>query len=102
MSATGRALLLTGVIIVVVAVAVVALVFVRRRLLDAGADSGRGATMSLHQIRVMRERGQIDDAEFARLKAVALAQWGSRGDDGGAAATDAETEGPEPVTPENH
>ena len=68
-----RAILWTAVVILAFVVAGIAIYVVRSRALKA--DTTRGdVPLSLHNLRQMRHRGEIDDAEMERLKTIVLAQ----------------------------
>jgi uncharacterized membrane protein len=64
--------LLAGVI-VLFGIAGLIVYFVRRRMMREEAAT-KAVPLTLHDVRVLRARGEIDDAEYERLKAVVLAQ----------------------------
>lgn len=75
LSATVRALLSAALLVVVVIIAALVLTMIRRRLLKGEMET-TPATLSLHEIRAMRQRGEISEDEFQQLRSAALAGWG--------------------------
>lgn len=74
--ATLRAVIWTGALIILLIATAVALRVIRRRLL--GGDSHTPIEfLPIHELRAMRARGEIDDAEFETLRSASLAQWGA-------------------------
>ncbi len=63
-----RTLLLIGVLIVVVVIASVGIMALRRRILNADTGGGIGGVLPLHELRAMKSRGEISEEEFLRLR----------------------------------
>lgn len=74
MSGAGRILLLSVALLVVIGSAVYGLLLLRRVLFGEDEDR-REHPLTLHEIRAMHARGDIDAMEFERLRSVALAEW---------------------------
>ncbi|MEM8834772.1 MAG: hypothetical protein AAGD00_03020 [Planctomycetota bacterium] len=47
---------------------------IRRRLFGESTESMRTPPLSLHEIRRMRDNGEIDEGEFERLKALIIGE----------------------------
>lgn len=75
MSQTIRILLWSGAMLAILLIAVTALAILRRRLFHGGGDPS-GGPLSLHELRAMHQRGELDDAEYEQLRRAALAEWG--------------------------
>lgn len=67
------AIVLMGVLILAFAVAGVAIYIVRSRALKADA-TGNEVPLTLHDLREMHGRGEIDDNELSRLKTIVTEQ----------------------------
>ncbi len=63
---------LIGLTLLVAVVGFVALMLLRKRFLVGGSDDS-GGFIPLHELRAMRDRGEIDADEYERLRAAALA-----------------------------
>ena len=71
--ATVLLVVLTAVVILAFVVAAIVIYVVRSRTLRTDATAG-DVPLTLHDLRGMRERGEIDDDEMARLRTIVLAQ----------------------------
>ena len=71
-----------------------ALWFTKRRLLGGDRTRRTGPSLTLGDLRSLRDHGHIDDEEYQKLRSATLAQWGvdARTD---ALGQDPSTQGPE-------
>jgi hypothetical protein len=67
------AIVLMGVLILAFAVAGIVIYIVRSRALKADA-AGNEVPLTLHDLREMHKRGEIDDDELSRLRTIVLEQ----------------------------
>lgn len=79
MNATLDILKLIGLVLAFAVVGFVVLMAVRKRFLPDDPGAG-GGFLTLHELRAMRDRGEIDAEEYEHLRQAALAGWSTRRD----------------------